>query len=226
MSVVGSSGRWRAALVDVNDLVQTTILRVWPDCRTKLQSQELSPRGKRRPRRGTARAPLEDPITRELIVHLRRDDAIRRRLIINSQVEVLPSSIDVAAEPLGYLDIAVEFFAQPDQLCLVIECKRLNVPRGKGCATLAGPYVAQGLMRFVNGQYSSDVPLGGMVAYVMNGEIEKAYNAVREQIEVYAKELLCDTAKLVDTDKPTHFRSEHQRATVPIEIRHLLLSMN
>lgn len=225
MSVLGSSERWREALVDVYDLVHATILRVWPDCRSKLQIQELSPPLKRRSRKRKAQQPYEDPITRSLIVQLRRDDAIRRRLIVNSQVELLPSSPELAAEPIGYLDIAIEFFAHADQLCLSVECKRLNV-LGKRFATLAGPYVEQGMMRFVNGQYSPSVSLGGMIGYVMNSDVEAAYKAVREQIESRAEALLCDTSTIIDADKPVHFCSTHSRAPVPIEIRHLLLSMN
>jgi hypothetical protein len=198
---------------------------VWPDCRSKLLSQELSPPLKRRSQKRKAQQPYEDPITRELIVHLRRDDTIRRRLIVNSQVELLPSSPELVAEPIGYLDIAVEFFAHADQLCLSVECKRLNV-LAKRFATLAGPYVEQGMMRFVNGQYSPSVSVGGMIGYVMNGDVEGAYNAVREQIELHAEALLYDPSAITDADKPVYFRSIHKRAPVPIEIRHLLLSMN
>jgi hypothetical protein len=222
MSVIGKSEVWRKALVDVYDFVYRTILRVWPECRILLKAHPPQAQRKRRPTKGKRRRPIEDPITRSLIVLLRRDDVARQRYIINSQLELLPSSPDAAADPIGYLDIAIEFFVGADQLCLAMECKRLNIPH----ATLAGRYVEEGMMRFVSGQYSPHLPLGGMIGYVMNGDVERAYAAIRGQIDAHAEQLLCDPGGIVDSEWPVRFRSRHRRTAVPIELRHLLLPMN
>jgi hypothetical protein len=222
MSVIGESEIWRREMVDVYDLIHQTILRVWPECRRCLELYPPKAVRKRGAKKGRLNHPPEDPITRQLIVHLRRDKGVRERLVINSQVELLPSSSDVPVDPIGYLDISIEFFVGTDQVCLAVECKRLNVAR----ATLAGPYVLEGMMRFVNGQYSPDLSLGGMIGYVMDGDVERAYAAVRGQIESQAILLLCNHADIIDAPRPHHFRSSHLRAPVPIELRHILLSMN
>ncbi len=216
MSVIGESRIWYEALLDICGTVFDAVERVWPECRDRLAG---------RPAQQDSDARLEDPITRQLIVLLRLDRLLRGRPMFIDRLEVLPGSPDEPAAPLGYLDIAIQFHAGLDRLCLAIECKRLNLPRGRGCRTLAGPYVTHGMMRFVQGQYASDSPVGGMIGYVMNGDVERAYEAVCRTIVEKAGELLCESGRIVDHQKPFSFRSEHRRVPVPIELRHLLLPM-
>jgi hypothetical protein len=224
MSVVGDSALWREALIDVYEQVRDAILRVWPACCVHLRGTVSGSGATTQQRRN--RPPREDPITRRLVVRLKQDASLRTRMFIESQYEILPGSMEVEPNPVGYLDIAILFFAQTDRLCFAMECKRLNVPREQGRATLAREYVENGMMRFVTGQYSPDLPLGGMVGYVMDGDTPAAYTAIVEQIEQHAAPLLCDAARLRVIWQPTHFATEHARIEVPIELRHLLLSVN
>jgi hypothetical protein len=79
-------------------------------------------------------------------------------------------------------------------------------------------------MRFVSGQYSPAWPLGAMLGYVMDGNMQTAYIAIRHQIEQHAQQLLYDPALFRDVKRPEHFSTTHQRPDVPIELRHLLLA--
>jgi hypothetical protein len=63
-----------------------------------------------------------------------------------------------------------------------VECKRLRVTTGAGISQLADKYVDEGVQRFVDGRYSSGLPCGGMVGYVMDNEMSKAFSAVQEAI--------------------------------------------
>ena len=70
-----------------------------------------------------------------------------------------------------------------------VECKRLHVMRKSGFVDLAGAYVEKGMQRFVDGQYSSGLPCGGMVGYVMDNEVKKAFDKVRDSIADKLREL-------------------------------------
>jgi hypothetical protein len=64
-----------------------------------------------------------------------------------------------------------------------VECKRLRVSTGARISQLAGKYVEEGVQRFVDGRYSSGLPCGGMVGYVMDNEMSKAFAAVQTAIK-------------------------------------------
>ncbi len=78
-------------------------------------------------------------------------------------------------------------------------------------ATQARVYVEKGMMRFVCGQYAPTLPLGAMVGYVMDGNMETAYIAIRHQIEQHAQQLLYAPALFRDMKRPEHFSTMHQR---------------
>ena len=63
-----------------------------------------------------------------------------------------------------------------------VECKRLRVSAGTGIRQLADKYVEEGVQRFVDGRYSSGLPCGGMVGYVMDNEMSKAFTTVQAAI--------------------------------------------
>jgi len=70
-----------------------------------------------------------------------------------------------------------------------VECKRLRVKSKSGLRHLADKYVDEGLRRFVDGRYSAGLPCGGMVGYVMDGNVTEGFATVRAAIEARATEL-------------------------------------
>ncbi len=214
MSIIGSSERWYVALVDMHDIIYEAIARVWPECKRRVI--KASSRGTA-PRRVMARQAREDPITRCLIMHLRSDQIIRDSPVhIESQRELLPDDPQADPKPIGYPDIRILFLTGSDKLYLAMECKRLNVMRAKNrTATQASEYVAKGMMRFVSGQYSPTWPLGAMLGYVMDGNMDTAYIAIRDQIEQCAEQLLYAPALFRDVKRPEHFSTTHQRLFPP-----------
>lgn len=70
-----------------------------------------------------------------------------------------------------------------------VECKRLRVSTGTGISQLADKYVEEGVQRFVDGRYSSGLPCGGMVGYVMDNEMSKAFAAVQAAIKSKRKKV-------------------------------------
>jgi hypothetical protein len=82
------------------------------------------------------------------------------------------------------------------------------------------------MLRFVTGQYSADLPLGGMIGYVMDGDVKFAYSSVQDKINEHAAILLCGRGPIGKARAPTTFRTQHRRVPIAIELRHLLLAAN
>jgi len=229
MSTIGESPAWRASLLSVYELVREGILRTWPDCRDRIRSAPIRdyPVPTRRRRKGKEK--LEDPITRDLIRRLRLDGEIRTRFLhVESQRELVESSLDGDPDPTGYIDIAILFFVGADEACLALECKRLNVvwPSKRSPTPLAREYVYEGMMRFVSGQYSKDCDVGGMIGYVMDGNVIAAHESVLQQIKEASEDLLCDPSRMSILSYPDYFSTTHARKPAQIELRHQLLSGN
>lgn len=70
-----------------------------------------------------------------------------------------------------------------------VECKRLRVETKSGISQLADKYVDEGIQRFVDGRYSSGLPCGGMVGYVMDNEMSKALESVQTAIKSRRKKV-------------------------------------
>lgn len=112
------------------------------------------------------------------------------RLRANQEALKLPFLIDIEAILLnedgsvqeGRLDIR---FIN-GYLCKVyfaLECKRLRVKQPSGFTSLAVEYVKEGMARYVSGQYAGGQDVGGMLGYVMDGQVDSAIGDVRTAIE-------------------------------------------
>lgn len=208
MAIIGDSERWAAALFDVYNTIAEVIATVWPACRATCDAERT-----------------ENYITRRLIRRIKRDERIRDSFLqVDSQRELLDDDPDSNSGPQGYLDISISFWFGRDNLCLAMECKRLNVRNKKGERdSQAHEYVRKGMMRFVTGQYASDLPLGGMIGYVMDGDTAFAFSAIKARIRADAALLACDLNRSRDLAPPESFSTFHNRSPIPIELRHILL---
>lgn len=131
---------------------------------------------------------LEVPITKRFCVHLENN---KDRSIHLFRIDWDPNVLDETATNRGRIDIRIthgyvakEYFS--------FECKRLNETDKKGkWSSLAGKYIDEGVMRYISGQYSGGEH-GGMIGYVMDGDIVEAIKRVDGAIE-NRKEQLCIT---------------------------------
>ena len=110
---------------------------------------------------------------------------------------------------------------------LAYECKRLNVISGGKWRSLATQYVKDGVARFVSEKYAADLPLGCMLGYVMDGEINTARAKVHASISSLRDEIglawgPIDNEPLGTTERMS---SGHRRVSdgATVEIRHALL---
>ncbi len=122
---------------------------------------------------------LEVPITRKFCAHLRNN---RDKSIHFFRIDWESTELDDKGQELGRIDLK---FSQgyDEKVCFSIECKRLRVNFDSGFDSLANEYVEDGMYRYFNGQYATGLDKGGMLGYVMDGEVNKAIENVRKAVE-------------------------------------------
>ena len=149
----------------------------------------------------------------------KRDRQAHRFLIRYEDVEIDAE----LSEETGRKDIV--FFPGYDaDLYFCLEAKRLNA-RVKGVMrSLADEYVKEGMQRFVDGKYGRHVHHGGMLGYVLDGDVPRAMKNVLANIQARHAALGMDPpgAWTESTARPddAHAReSAHRRAHTAIEFR-------
>ena len=85
-------------------------------------------------------------------------------------------------EDLGRLDIAFRPLIPREDIYFCLETKRLNVIKDGQTRTYASEYVRFGMMRFVTGQYAKAVRHGGMIGYVLDGDLLDLEPALRDAL--------------------------------------------
>lgn len=122
----------------------------------------------------------EDNITISLCRLLKQNKAARGLPFrINIQrFELEP----LAGEELGRQDIVFEPLHPCEEIYFCLESKRLNVVKSGKLRSYASEYVTHGMLRFVTGQYSEAVRHGGMVGYVLDGNVATAKSNVEDNI--------------------------------------------
>lgn len=168
----------------------------------------------------------EDDITNALCKALKNNRTARGLMfqIQTQMVELEP----MAGEDNGRLDIAFLPLIPREDIYFCLECKRLNVVKGGKRRTYASEYVLFGMLRFVTGQYSKAVHHGGMMGYVLDGNIPNAVTNVEGNIQQQqAKLCIGSPATFLPSSVLNHDagvrETRHQRAheSVVFRIHHL-----
>ena len=117
----------------------------------------------------------ENPITRKLVVEMHAEqDETKHRI----RVDIFPGILSDPDE-LSELDIRFTWGDYRPNSYLAVEAKRL---RGM-VATLAGPYVEEGVMDFIRGKYSRGHNYGIMLGYILSKPTNKAISAVKDALQ-------------------------------------------
>ena len=169
MKVVGVPDQWRGLIDTLVPEILELILSSWRNM------PKLAPGAR------------EDPTTAELC----------RRLRQNRSGGDLPLRVDIQMVELGAgadadqgrMDIVFSPLVPTEEVYFCLECKRLNVVSCKGVRSYAGEYVTEGMVRFIRGQYAACVRHGGMLAYVLDGNIGSALAGVASSIRRRYREL-------------------------------------
>ena len=103
-------------------------------------------------------------------------------------------------------------FHQAQTVFLTLECKRLNIQTGR-FSSGAREYVEDGMMRFVNGKYSHEFGVAGMIGYVMDSDLDGALKSVEAAIESRRSEL-----KLKELRRPSTITPDHQHSADTLHV--------
>jgi hypothetical protein len=149
----------------------------------------------------------EDPVSESLCRMLRR---ARERCDLPFRIDTQLVELDpVAGEDQGRMDIVFSPPAPREDIYFCLECKRLNVRGPDGIRPYFAEYVRFGMSRFVRGQYSRVVRNGGMLAFVLNGDVSGAQVGVEENIKAQSRHLGMDPpgAFQLSSIRPTDTRA-------------------
>lgn len=170
---------------------------------------------------------LEDAISVKLYSALinAKDRNAHAFLIRYQDVEV---DTDLAKET-GRKDI-VFFPSHQEEIYLCLEAKRLNAVISGVRRSLADKYVKEGMQRFVDGKYARFVRHGAMLAYVLDGDTDRAIQNVANNIRNRFSELRMDKnsnliASTIRPEDPRSKETHHRRAYEKsvFRIHHLFL---
>jgi hypothetical protein len=134
------------------------------------------------------------------------------------------------SKAIGRKDI-VFFPSNEEDIYFCLEAKRLNALVSGSWDSLADEYVKEGMQRFVDGKYSRFVRHGGMLAYVLDGDIDRAMINVANNLRQHQEALRMDppgellTSNIRPTDpntKETRHRRPHE--TTLFRIHHLFVT--
>ena len=121
----------------------------------------------------------EVSITERFLPVLRQNKGLRRLpFVIDREIWL----DDEAAAEHARLDLRFMHGYRED-VYLAFECKRLNVRYDSGFRSEASQYVHQGMSRFLEQKYARGLRHGGMIAYVMDANVEGAISAIEVELE-------------------------------------------
>ena len=129
----------------------------------------------------------EDPTTEELCRCLRKNrDSCDLPFQIRTQVVELDP---FAGEDQGRMDIVFLPLVPREDVYFCLECKRLNVINDGLVRPYTSEYITHGMLRFIRGQYARQMRHGGMLGYVLDGNVEQAIENISSLIKRRHKEL-------------------------------------
>lgn len=172
---------------------------------------------------------LEDPVSEMLCRSLRQS---RNRCDLPFRIDTQLVELDPAAgQDQGRMDIVFSPSIPRESIYFCLECKRINVREGNRIRPCFVEYVRFGMFRFVRRQYANEVRVGGMLAFVLDGDVPNAIAGVEVNIRNLHGDLGMDApgAFLVSAVRPTDTRIRetlHRRTNQsdPFVIHHLFMA--
>ena len=177
MSVYGNAEKWHDLLDSLVPEIVELILAAW---------QTMPP---------IASDSKEDPVSLELCRQLRAKRALSELpLTVHTQTVELSDDAEIDD---GRIDLTFHPLVPSEEIYFALECKRVNVIQPNGdIRRYFAEYVTQGLTRFVTGQYSNAVRHGGMLAFVLDGDVNAAINGVLRNIIIKREEIALHEAEI------------------------------
>ena len=210
---------WKSKMINVEEKVIERICDILPIVYTKLSENACT--------KCEFVNICEDCITENIVLELLNDKYLRNVIYYcESQFSVLSERDSGVYYSKGKLDFAI-IFDRDKKIYLGYEAKRLNVNFGEVKHSLATEYVTNGVNRFVTEQYSENLPMGCMLGYVYDKNINDLPKKIEKKLKnPKHKSKLVRGPKLLKVILSAHrFETFHKRKTSKKEIciRHALV---
>lgn len=178
---------------------------------------------------------LEDQITYRLAGRIANDPHF-----LEIPYDVIPQCwiLGINGERLGRLDIRFKH-RRSQRDYFAFEAKRLHVsyPKGKFSTEYPTYTGAEGMMAFVEGQYSKGFLAGGMLGYVMDGRSDKAFGGLKKRIEAERNALKLAAGSELEKSGLSHVmakaianthlgETEHDLTTHRLRLFHMVLPVD
>lgn len=174
------------------------------------------------------------PLDHEVPISRRFREALRRGKDLHElPFTIWPESSETdpdTGKEIGRIDIRF-LHGWRESVYFAFECKRLRIPYNTGMRSNTGEYVgASGMMRFITGQYGKGLLSGGMIGYVMDGNLSAAVPAVKKTIDKNREDLrLAFGSSLASSSmmprKQTVKETRHDLTTRDFAIYHVFLAV-
>ena len=137
---------------------------------------------------GVAVSNNEEKIRDLLYSQYLNNNDVRNSIGLNFNIVCEPAEYSEDGKCTGYVDLRV--FSRNSltdtSAYFIIECKRLDNQNLKGETGLNAKYIKDGIMRFVNKQYSANKHLNGMIGFVVesmniSGNIDNINNLLKNK---------------------------------------------
>ena len=150
-----------------------------------------------------------------------------RRLFYSWETQFEPPSQDANGKYVrnGIIDLAL-FWSQEPTPYLAYEAKRLSVQMPSGFRALVGEYLGEGLSRYTTEKYAEGLPFGGMLGYVLDGDLSIASKRIEAAITKKVTELSLHSGPdaLPAISVALRFQTTHTRSNgTSISVVHSLL---
>lgn len=167
----------------------------------------------------------EVKITHSLVTELRRDPRLRNGLF--EVTREVPLDDPLADRETGRIDLGFTSKATQPGVYLGCECKRLRVPYKSGVDSGADAYVKAGMSRFFDAHnYGAGQRHGGMIGFVMDGQLRRAIASVAKCVNTERTALSLRgvlSPSVLISGRPEVLQTEHDRTAAPLTLHHLFL---
>lgn len=170
--------------------------------------------------------PEEDDITHNLRMRFHHDPGLRR-MFYSWETQFEPPGLDPIGKHVrdGIIDLVL-FWSQDPTHYLAYEAKRLSVTMPSGFQALSGKYVSDGLTRYVMEKYAEGLPFGGMLGYVLDGNLPAASDRISQVLAKKSRKLALRAAPepLPVIGTALRFQTQHVRPNgSEVDVVHTLI---
>lgn len=160
----------------------------------------------------------EDDITNRLAGHLSNVSPFTD---LPYAIDAQKTLLDLNGKILGRLDLHFRH-CHSRRDYFAFETKRLHVtsPGGRFSPEYHEYVGDPGMMAFIEGQYSKNLPAGGMLGYVMDGETNKAWDGLATRIESRRQELKLGVSSKLTKSNLSHIEASGMFGTLLGETAH------